>query len=381
MIDIDAAIKESKNKENISDGGSDCFDFGDVVLVKYLCSKKYLKEGEHTREKSEEIMTAINEKAKAGVNTPKHLAVKRVVEGDYDICYVLQEKCPGVNCATMQQYGVSFDKMCASYEAILSIPFEHYRKLISDGTMLYEMGYEAKGKNLFYDKESGFWYIDFLDNNQDDKFDKNNPQKLFSAIKNRIPNLINMTSSMQYNEKLTEAETKKKNLLEYGIKAKTLLALVSVFPNFKRYEKFYLLGESEEYRNYLMQEKIVNIDLKALNEEDYKIFDELYEVVLLGLIDKVVNKNSAFWNIEVNEIRNDCNLFNLQHAWHIHKDNTIKREDYEDSYDYEMDSRELLKEKMLQDLINCLKHMKPNDNITTFLEDANKKISSSNKTK
>ena len=56
MTDIDIAIKESKNKENISNGGSMCFDFGDVVLVKYSCPTKYLKNGERSREKSEEII-------------------------------------------------------------------------------------------------------------------------------------------------------------------------------------------------------------------------------------------------------------------------------------------------------------------------------------
>ena len=81
MTDIDIAIKESKNKENISNGGSMCFDFGDVVLVKYSCPTKYLKNGERSREKSEEIMEAIKTKADNGVNTPRHLVVKRVIEG------------------------------------------------------------------------------------------------------------------------------------------------------------------------------------------------------------------------------------------------------------------------------------------------------------
>ncbi len=36
MIDIKEAIEQSKNKKNISTGGSECFDFGNVVLVKYM---------------------------------------------------------------------------------------------------------------------------------------------------------------------------------------------------------------------------------------------------------------------------------------------------------------------------------------------------------
>ena len=32
--------------KNISNGGSECFDFEDVVLVKYTCSTQYLKKGD-----------------------------------------------------------------------------------------------------------------------------------------------------------------------------------------------------------------------------------------------------------------------------------------------------------------------------------------------
>ena len=37
MIEIDSAIEKSKNMSNSSVGGSPCFDFGDVVLIKYSC--------------------------------------------------------------------------------------------------------------------------------------------------------------------------------------------------------------------------------------------------------------------------------------------------------------------------------------------------------
>ena len=121
MIDIDSAIIESKNKENISDGGSKCYDFGDVVLVKYSCPIKYLRNGERSREKSEEIMESINMKASNGVNTPKHIAVKRVIEGENDVCYVLQQKCPGFNCASFCEYGVSFEEIIKSSTWLNSI--------------------------------------------------------------------------------------------------------------------------------------------------------------------------------------------------------------------------------------------------------------------
>ena len=42
MIDITSAIEQSKNMENVSTGDSQCFDFGDTVLVKYKISLKYV---------------------------------------------------------------------------------------------------------------------------------------------------------------------------------------------------------------------------------------------------------------------------------------------------------------------------------------------------
>ena len=91
MITIDDAIKEAKKLPNISNGGSQCYDFGDVVLVKYTLPLKYVKPGYRAREKQEIVMRGINNKANAGVNTPKHIDMKRVVEDENDVCYVLQE--------------------------------------------------------------------------------------------------------------------------------------------------------------------------------------------------------------------------------------------------------------------------------------------------
>lgn len=369
MIDIDTAIKESKNKENISDGGSMCFDFGDVVLVKYSCQIKYLKNGEHSREKSEEIMESIKIKADNGVNTPRHFDVKRVIEDESEICYVLQQKCPGVNCDSLRKYGVSFDEMCESLKFVLNIPFEHYKKLIEDGCNLFEMGYETKNKNLFYDQNSGFWFIDFLDNEKDYKFDSNDIKKVFEALNNRIPKPIQISSSINYDEKLTDEQRQIENELKYAIKAKTLLAIKEVLPIFGKYEKFFLLKESVDYKRYLMQNGFVNKDLTIINPNDYEVFQELYEIVIKGLIDKV-NKGEKFWSIECNDIRNDSNLFNLISFFEQSSYNTFKREEFEDNYDYEYEVEKLYTTNVLNDLIGRLEKMEENDNIKTFLSDA-----------
>ena len=376
MIDIENAIIKSQNMQDISDGGSKCFDFGDVVLVRYYSSIEYLKNGEHARGKSEEIMEAINEKAKKGVNTPMHLAIKRTVEGEQDVCYVLQKKCPGYNCEGKKKYGVSFDERCDSLKFILNIPFEHYQKLIKDGFDLFEMGYEAKNKNLFYDQETGFWYIDFLDNNKDYVFDPNDIKKVFEALKYRIPKPMQISSTMYYDDKkkLTDIQKQKEQILEYGIKAKTLMAIKSILPNFEKYEKFFLLKENDDYKKYLMDEDIVSSNLLTLNQDDYNVYNELYEIVMAVLIDKIVNKGYLFWNIQVNDIRNDSSLFDLQLFFEKSKYNKVKREEFDSEYSYESAVEGLYSEIMLNDIVNRLRQMDSNENIERFLAEADKKL-------
>ena len=52
--------------ENVSDGGSECFDFGNVVLVKYKISVRF---NAIARENEELIAAAANKKRDMGVNT------------------------------------------------------------------------------------------------------------------------------------------------------------------------------------------------------------------------------------------------------------------------------------------------------------------------
>ena len=73
---IDEMIKQTENMQNVSDGGSPCYAFDQVVLVKYTMPIKYGR-----ARKNEEIVAEFaNKKNEMGVNTPKHLEIKRVVK-------------------------------------------------------------------------------------------------------------------------------------------------------------------------------------------------------------------------------------------------------------------------------------------------------------
>lgn len=369
MIDIEDAIEQSKNMENISDGGSQCFDFGSVVLVKYTQLLRYVRNNCRARNCEEKVMEGVNLKSQNGVNTPKHIAIKRVIEGDQDVCYVLQEKCKGKNCESMGQYGVSYERMVSDLEFVYNIPFEHYKKLISDGCQLYEMGYESKNKNLFYDEKSGFWYIDFLNYDKENPFDANDPIKVFKTLRYITPKPRQIASIVSYDEELSPNQKEKSDLLEYSIDAKTLLAIKSILPNFERYEKFYLFEKSDGLKQYLMAQGIVKKDLFQFEADDYPVFDELYEIVVNQIISKIMNKGEEFWSVEINDIRNDSDLFCLMQMWSYHKDNPIHRYDYKDKYDYEYALRSSYTENMLRIIAERLERLGENENSTKFLKD------------
>lgn len=373
MIDIKDAIIKSKEMKNVSDGGSDCFDFGDVVLVKYSCPKKFIKDNIRTRSMEDDVMEGVNKKADMGVNTPRHLQIFRPDindEGDDDLCYVLEEKCKGVNCAPMGRYGVSFDEMIRSLKEVDKIPYEHIVKLVSDGCMLYEMGYEAKNKNLFYDNETGFWYIDFLSNDKDDQFDGNDISKVFEAVKCRIPRITQLVSQTSYLSKLTQEQEKQRDELYFKLKIKMLAAYLKVIPTLRKYDKFFLITENDDYKRYLMEHGYSK-NLFALEESDYQIFNELYELVLNKIVNEVIG-GKEYRYIVCNSIRIDSGLFNLPKVWMLHKSNPIKREEFEEDYDYRTAVEEDFGQRMLEDVIRRVSMLKPNEIINKFLEDAQK---------
>lgn len=359
MIDIDQAIYRSKSKDNISDGGSACYDFGDVVLVKYTMPLEYATPEHRARGNQEAVMRGINEKSAKGVNTPKHISMKRVVEGEYDVCYVLQEKCKGRNLSSMYVAVDSPDRLISGLNYALRIPFEQYEKLVYDNCMLYEMGYEPKPKNMFYDEETGFWYIDFLENKEDDRFDFNDPIKIFEVIySTHSPSAI--AGYKPYDAKWSETDEKKVLELNYGIYGKLFLAYKRVIPKFEKYEKFYLFNRDDDYKKYLMDEGIVQCNLFEVTDEDIQTYNELCEIVVNKISSKIIkgtyiinNRESMkeyykdnpegleiesigrmYYDVEKNEIRNNSELFHLQEffARYINKD--FKEEDFECNDDY-----------------------------------------------
>ena len=361
MISIDDAIKQSKNKENVSVGGSPCFDFGDVVLVKYSKELKYGR----AREDAEEVMKQINEKADEGINVPRHLAIKRVIEGDRNVCYVLQQKCPGINCDKISKYGVSFDEMYESFKYILNIPYEHYKKVTSDGCKLLEMAFENKPKNLFYDEKSGFWFIDFHKKGTTKyAFDPNNLDNIAKSFTYLVPSAMSISSEMKSGSKLTSEEIDKKMEVCIPIWAKIFKAKKELIPLFEKYEKFWLYNTFDEFKEYLIKEGIVKSDILDVTIDEYnelcdRLVSDICEEIAIGKLE----------TISRSDLETSFDFFGIYSYFEKSYYNPIKREDYEDYYYYRKDIYEVLFEKFLHAAINRLKQMEPNHYIENILQD------------
>ncbi len=369
MLKIDDAIIKSKKLQNISDGGSECYDFGNAVLVRYTIPLKYVKPGYRARENQESVMVGVNKKASEGVNTPKHIEMKRVVEGENDVCYVLQEKCKGKNCASMGKYGALIERVLKELEFVSTIPFEHYEKLVSDACMLYEMGYEAKNKNLFYDEETGFWFIDFLHNKEDQQFDSSNPKKIFETLKYVCPKPAQIASQLSYDAKISDEDRKNIESLSYAAKAKYFLACKKVIPTFNKYEFFYLLEEPDDYKKYLMENGIVERDLFSATNEDFDVYNELYSNVVNEISEEVSINGEKFWQVAVNDIRINSNLFSLNKFYREFICEDIKKDDFEDDWEYEKSVDSLFTSQMMDSIYDNLTTMPLNDNISSFISD------------
>lgn len=374
MINIEDAIKKSKELPNISVGGSICYDFGDVVLVKYTLPLKYVKPGYRARENQEIVMKGINEKVIKGVNTPKHIDMKRIVEDENDVCYVLQEKCKGKNCAQMARYGELIEEVLTELKYVNNIPFEHYEKLVSDACMLYEMGYEAKNKNLFYDEETGFWFIDFLSNKEDEKFDPNNPKKVFETLKYVCPKPLQIASKLSYGIEISDEDKKKYDTLRCSSNAKFFLACKNMIPTFNKYEFFYLLDEDDILKKYLMDNGVVNRDLFCVTNKDFEVFNELFISVVNDICKEIIVKGKEYWDVEVNEIRNKSNLFALNTFYKNYICKDIKRKDYQDEWEYDNAINQSYTNNMMDSIYSTLCSMEYNENISNFISEYKSKI-------
>ena len=344
MYNIDEYIKASAKMENVSDGGSECFDFGNVVLVKYKVSVKYSVNA-IARENEELIAAAANKKRNMGVNTPYHLAIKRVTDEKDNICYVLQEKAKG---ASFNIYYKEPTDQLQVQELLLEAPDTVYEKCVSDLCELFNMGLELKGKNIFYDNSkdgAGFTFIDLLGYdttplNSDSISDVIRLDKMASFIYN-IPRIST------YSKTATKEQIEKSTILYYKMKQKTFEAMEKVVPTFSRFRRWVLRTYSNDVLNFFEKNGTVVGNL-ALNDDECREFDNYIEQIINECLEKLATGKNKFWQIRANEIRIALDTMGMQAAWKYHSANPINDPTaFDDKWDFER-----AREKYLEDIVN-----------------------------
>lgn len=342
MNNIDEYIKASFKMKNVSDGGSECFDFGNVVLVKYKIPVKY---NAIARENEELIAEAANKKRDMGVNTPYHLAIKRVTDEKDNICYVLQEKVRG---ACFSVYGKEPAEQLQVQELLLEAPDTVYEKCVRDLCELFNMGLELKGKNIFYDNSkdgAGFTFIDLL------KYDTTplNPDSISDVIRlDEMASFIyNIPRVGKYNRTATEEQKEESTVLYYKMKQKTFRAMEKVVPNFSRFRRWVLRTYSDDVLDFFENNGTIVGNL-TLNEDECREFDNYIEQIVNDCLEKIATGKNVFWEIRANEIRISLDMMGLQAAWKYHGANPINDPtDFDDKWDFERS-----REKYLEDIVN-----------------------------
>ena len=348
MKKIEEYIEESKNLPNISDGGSECYSFGDVVLVKYKISSKYGK----ARPTAEFVAKEANKKNEKGVNTPKHLGIYREIVGDTDICWVLQEKVKGV-CFTNYSYNKNFDYQLKMQKILADAPIKHYEKLIRDLCELSHLGLELKPKNVFYDNDlvnGGFYFIDLL-GNYGEKFDGSLKSILYVNNLARFVSWYSRISS--YNDKamLHQIDTSHKQVLQ--IDKKLFVAMQKTIPNFDKYKRWILRNLDKEQLDGFIQTGIIIPDLTLTNNEKSE-FNDYIKKIIDNSIDDIKTGKTDYWNICVNDIRIALDNWGLAKSWPYHSGCNLQRHNFEDNYDFDYATSKQLENLVLKKFEECL---------------------------
>ncbi len=332
MLDINSYIEASKTMTNTSDGGSAAYHFDDVVLVKYKLSLKY----GIAREDEEKIATAANEKRAKGVRTPAHLAIKREVDEESSICWVLQERAKGQS-FNNYCYNNDIKTQLAMQSKIANAPLSHYKKLISDVCELFNFGLELKPKNIYYDEDlqnGGFTIIDLLCL----KGDPFNPNSLKDILylETLVQGIYNCSRISFFNKKATEEDKIKSNAQYYMIRKKIFQAMEQVIPNFKNQRKWVLRSMPFDTLEYFNQNGI-EVGNLTLDDQECEQFSEVIKNIIASSINKIISGQNKLWEIYANEIRIDLSKSGMQYAWIYHKDNNRNPQEFTGDfaeYDY-----------------------------------------------
>ena len=280
-----------------------------------------------------------------GVNTPYHLAIKRVTDEKDNICYVLQEKAKGT---CFNVYYKEPAEQLQVQKLLLEAPNTVYEKCVSDLCELFNMGLELKGKNIFYDNSkdgAGFTFIDLLGYNTTPL----NPDSISDVIRlDKMASFIyNMPKVSIYSKTATKEQIEESTILYYKMKQKTFKAMEKVIPNFSRFRRWVLRTYSNDVLDFFEKNGTVVGNLTLIDDE-CREFDNYIEQIINECLEKIATGKNRFWQIRANEIRIALDTMGLQAAWKYHSANPINDPiDFDDEWDFER-----ARKKYLEDIVN-----------------------------
>ena len=364
-MNIDELIDESKAMPNISNGGSPAYSFGNYVLVKYSGMNEYGK----ARKMEEQVQIAANNKNMKGVNTPRHIAIKRVVDKDNNYCYVLQEKVPGDCYVKFYSGKNTVEEQLKRQQELLDIPLEHFIKLAKDFGELFHMGLEPQAKNLFYDKEKGFYIIDLLGYDESGINYESLSDILY--LKKLMEALSNITVILDYRCKDKEMVKKSKEFFN-KLQAKIYLAIKDIIPN--KYRRFVLRTYKKDTLELFYKDKVINEDL-TLTQEEIQEINKLFDSIINDSYEKIKSGEYQLWQIEVNEIRNSINGYGILDSYKYYPNSIIKKEEFESEYEYQDAIEDYLNDYCLNKFYELVLNDKTNNQyiINVQIEIQNKK--------
>lgn len=330
MKTIDEYIELSRNAVNISDGGSPAYKFDEngVVLVQYSISNEY---GEKAREMEEKVAKTINEKNEKGVNTPLHIAIKRTDDGKKNYCWVLQEIAKGQNYETYNSSHNDAATQIKLQKKLIDAPDFIYEKAIKDLCELFNMGLEPKSKNIFFDENNGFSFIDFLKENSAPL--DNNSKKDLLYLKELVDSICLCPEIKSYSKENDEKKFQSRELC-MAMKLKFFKAMEKEIPDFSKNRRWILRTYRKEELDFFEKSGIEIGDLTLTDKENQQ-FEESILNIVKDSYKKIESGEYKYWQIMANEIRVDLESNTLQAAWKYHKANQRNRDDFKDKYEYE----------------------------------------------
>ena len=319
FIEMINQIKNNNIESIVSGTTKECYDFLDYVVLKYDSSKDYY----YTLSPSKKQL-AIARLKKIGFKTPS-IVYHTIQKNDH---YEIQEKAKGrplfyghfdipiknkEYIDTMQLYLQIVKENKSMFIDLMSAPTEHFAEFIDNyaiGHMLGILG-DCHSSNLFYDKESGFSFIDFDDD-------------LESVYKNYTPKEL-------------------KNLYKRSDKIDTTVFAKNLFSTFSG---LYLSNEEEYtfgnfYKNLLAhkffdgilncsipfsEEQLINLKSNLFCDERRKNtvsdFSQKELLTYIGLLPKETNENNPADNFTFYKI-SDKKFDNFSKSFYINAINNL----------------------------------------------------------